>query len=134
MTTLPGWHSYFIGIAHAVSARADCTRRRVGAVLVDRDNDLVSVGTNGAPKGEPGCLTAGACPRGQLSYEEVKEFTSYTEGPGKCIAVHAEIDAVNKAQKRGIDVNGMLMYITCAPCQWCAKSLADLGIRPIWME
>ena len=32
---VPGWDDYFLGIARAVSRRGDCTRRQVGAVLVD---------------------------------------------------------------------------------------------------
>lgn len=61
----PKWDSYFLGVADAVAARADCTRRRIGAVIVDSDHRIVSTGYNGAPSGKPGCLSAGACVRGR---------------------------------------------------------------------
>lgn len=60
----PNWDGYFLGVAEAVAVRADCTRRRIGAVIVDPDRRIVSTGYNGAPSGQPGCLSAGACPRG----------------------------------------------------------------------
>lgn len=60
------WTDYFLGIADSVAVRADCTRRRVGAVVVDRrTKHLISTGYNGAAPGEPGCLSDGACPRGR---------------------------------------------------------------------
>lgn len=65
----PGWDRYFFGLAAAMispeTGRADCTRRRVAAIIVDERNLQVSQGYNGAPSGEPGCLSAGACPRGR---------------------------------------------------------------------
>lgn len=71
----PSWASYFLGIAEAVgpgpAGRADCTRRKVGAVIT-RDNRIVSCGYNGAPAGEGSCL-AGDCPRGV--HHEVYRYT-----------------------------------------------------------
>lgn len=88
----PSFDDYFLGIAEAVAKRADCTRRLAGAVIVDKYQRIVSTGYNGAPAGKPGCLTAGACPRGRA--EAVEPLSSYDTGAGACIAVHAEANAL----------------------------------------
>lgn len=121
----PSWDAYFTIIADAVALRADCSRRQVGAVIVSPDHRIVSTGYNGASAGEPGCLT-GACPRGLLSYSEVQEFTNYDSGPGKCISVHAEANALLYANRA--DTRGATIYITDPPCPTCAKLLAAAGI------
>jgi dCMP deaminase len=89
MTGRPGWDEYFLGIAEAVSRRADCTRRQVGAVIVDADHRIVSTGYNGAAAGKRGCLS-GACPRGRLSYDELPHQAG---GYDNCISLHAELNA-----------------------------------------
>lgn len=126
--TRPSWDEYFLGIAEAVAARADCTRRKVGAVLVT-DGQVVSTGYNGTvDAGQPGCLS-GACPRGQKSYEEVPEFTSYAIGDvGGCIAVHAEFNAMDQAVARGLTLRGSTIFVTCQPCEWCAGTMKSLGV------
>lgn len=52
---VPDWDQYFLGIAEAVSARAKCTRRRVGALLV-HEHRIIATGYNGAAPGRPDCL------------------------------------------------------------------------------
>lgn len=126
----PGWDEYFLSIARAVATRADCTRRQVGAVIV-RDHRIVATGYNGAPSGRPGCLSAGACPRGQLSYHEVALGSSYDAGPGSCIAVHAEANALLYADRDKCE--GADLYITSEPCDGCRRLIAAAGIKlVIW--
>lgn len=120
----PGWDDYFLEIARAVAARSDCRRRKVGAVLVDEGHRIVGTGYTGAPSGHPGCLE-GHCPRGKLSYEEIQAFSSYDSGPGRCISVHAEMNALLYARR---DLRGCTAYITCQPCPTCAKLLAGAGM------
>src|ERR1700743_2695651 len=69
----PSWRDYYLGIADAVAVRADCTRRKVGAIVV-KGTPIISTGYNGSPPGEPGCLSDGACPRGQ-HYKEMNYGT-----------------------------------------------------------
>lgn len=125
----PDWDTYFLGVAQSISARADCRRRTVGAVIVSQDHRVLSTGYNGAPPGRPGCL-AGACPRGLLTYAEIKEFSDYDTGPGRCISIHAEVNAVLFSKG---DVAGATVYITDPPCPNCRKTLMGAGLnRAVW--
>lgn len=123
----PDMDTYYMGIAVAVLARADCTRRKVGAVVVLGDR-IVSTGYNGAPSGQPGCLTNGACPRGQLSALDVAPGSSYDTGPGSCIALHAEQNAILRA---GRDCRGATLYVTEEPCDGCSRLIAGAGFARV---
>ena len=124
--TRPGWIEFFLNVASAISTRADCTRRQVGAVLVDSNHRIISTGYNGAPSKHPGCLD-GHCPRGQKSVDEVAPLSDYSEvgGAGFCIAVHAEANAILYASR---DTKGASLYITCEPCADCRRLIAGAGI------
>jgi dCMP deaminase len=53
--------------------RADCTRRKVACAIYNPSNyDIIDWGYNGAPRGMPGCLTDGACPRGRHYEVEIE--------------------------------------------------------------
>lgn len=123
----PDWDTYYLQIARAVSARADCTRRKVGAILVFGD-DIIATGYNGAPSGEPGCLSAGACPRGRLSTVDIAPGSSYDTGPGSCIALHAEQNAIIRAGRRS---RGATLYVTDEPCEGCARLIRGSGISRV---
>lgn len=124
----PDWDDYFLAIAHAVSIRADCTRRKVGAVIV-KDRRIVGTGYNGAPAGAPGCASDGACPRGKLDYDEVAPLSSYDTGPGSCIAVHAEANALLYTDRS--DLLSSTIYITCVPCEGCLRLIRAAGVTRI---
>ena len=115
----PDWDSYFLNIANAVAARSDCERSRVGAVVV-RERRIRSTGYNGAPAGKPGCES---CPR-RLS--GVAPGSNYSSGAGKCVAVHAEENAIDYCNRE--DLPGSTLYITRAPCYGCQKLIAATGI------
>lgn len=119
----PSWTEYFLDIAKVVATRADCTRRRVGAVIV-KDNRILSTGYNGAPSGRPGCASQGACPRGKLTVEEQPRDTGYSN----CGAVHAEANAIIYARK---DLSGATLYCTDKPCVECEKLIAATGIKEV---
>lgn len=149
----PSWDSYFLGIAAAVAARADCTRRKVGAVLVGTDRRIIETGYNGAPPGFDGCLSSGACPRGRHypvpqwegddepgacaacrtewpCPEAAEPSSSYDTGPGSCIALHAEANALLRA---GIRAKGTTLYITDRPCDGCMRLVAGAQVaEAIW--
>lgn len=153
----PGWADYFLGIAEAVgpapTGRADCTRRRVGAVITV-DNRIISCGYNGAPSGEGSCL-AGDCPRGRHSPcpdyftlalcacgndwpcpDAVAPGSSYDTGPGGCIAIHAEFNACLYAGEhaaRGGTIwiaarDGQGAIVSAEPCDGCWRVIKAAGI------
>lgn len=125
--TRPDWDAYWLGVAESVSKRADCTRRQVGAVIVDSSQRIVSSGYNGGPPKGPSCLK-GECPRGQST---VEPGSSYDTGPGSCVALHAEQNAFLWG-----DVSRMaggIIYITDAPCDGCRKMIQGMPIQQaIW--
>lgn len=125
MKLRPSWDEYFLGIAEASSSRADCTRSKVGAVLVSAGNRIISVGYNGAPAGAPGCLTENACPRGRLSYEELPSVSDYSN----CIAIHAERNAILYADP--MRRYGTTLYITRRPCTLCQLLAMKNGVKRI---
>lgn len=122
----PDWDTYFLNIAKAVSERADCSRRQIGAVIV-KDKRIVATGYNGAPSGAPGCLTDGACPRAKLA-GRTDQNVDYDNGPGACIAIHAEANALLYASRDKCE--GATMYVTSdlGPCPGCVKLIRGAGI------
>ena len=117
----------YLKMAQVLSERAACTRRQVGALLVDSETRIVAAGYNGVPSGELHC-SDGGCPRGRMSYEEVKEFTSYDN----CTALHAELNALIRA---GDKARGATLYVTCQMCSWCEKVARAANVaRVVWPD
>lgn len=138
MRVRPDWDTYFLNIAEDVGARADCTRRKVGAVIT-KNNRIIATGYNGSPPGEGSCL-AGDCPRGKhfkVLYTNPKDFdsvgcgtcggigwpcresvepgSSYDTGPGSCSAVHAELNGLLYADRDKCE--GGTMYVAAVTCR-----------------
>lgn len=126
MATRPTWDEWGLELAMTVARRADCTRRQVGAVLMTADHSIVATGYNGAPSGRPGCLTDGACPRGQSA---VAPGSSYDSGPGTCIAIHAEQNALLRASWS--DMLGSTLYVTDEPCSGCWRTIQATPINHV---
>lgn len=128
----PAWDDYFLGIAAAVAARADCRRARYGAVIVDRGNRVISTGYNGGPSQGPSCLR-GQCLRGLLTAEELAHNSA---DYSNCVAVHAETNAIAYARS---DCRDGTMYIAEAdgnhhsPCDACSKLIIAAGIALVVM-
>lgn len=124
----PSWDDYFLAIAETVALRADCTRSKVGAVIV-HNGRIVSTGYNGSPPGALSCLD-GHCPRGQKTYEEVPPLKG---GYDTCIAIHAERNAILYAPSN--KVKGSTIYVTREPCKYCRKLIEAFQIeRVVWKK
>lgn len=112
--------------ALAVSTRGECTRRRVGAVVIDRRGRLAGAGYNGSEPGGPSCLK-GECPR---ALSGVLPGSSYDTGPGACEAVHAELNAVLDVSDAN-RLEGARLFVTAEPCDGCLKILRTKPLREI---
>lgn len=111
-------------IAHLVKTRATCPRRQVGAVVV-KDRRILATGYNGAPSGLP------HCPDGGPDHD----WPSGCMRAGHCIrSLHAEQNALLQAAKLGISTEGSTIYVTCQPCNTCAKMLINGGIKTVIFE
>ncbi|MFI5273541.1 MAG: deoxycytidylate deaminase [Ktedonobacterales bacterium] len=118
----PSWDDYYSNIAWVVSTRANCVRRKVGAIIV-MEKRIVSTGYNGTPFGVMNC-DEGGCPR------------CASDLPSKiglewCLCVHAEENAIALAARQGTATDGASVYVTSRPCFGCLKALVQAGIREI---
>ena len=122
--TRPEPDAYFMGIALAVRARANCTGRRVGAIIV-RDRRILSTGYNGTPSQMTNCEDGG-CHR-------CADPGAYASGEGYdvCICVHAEQNALLAAARFGVAVEGCTLYTTLQPCFGCLKEILQANVREV---
>jgi len=120
---------YYLNIAREVSKRSTCIRRQYGAVIVNHD-EVIATGYNGAPRGHDNCCDVGEC------YRE-KHQVPHGEQYEKCIAVHAEQNAIISAARR--DMIGATLYLSgydaqtgeeleAEPCLICRRMIANAGI------
>lgn len=124
MTARPSWDTYFMEIAQLVKTRATCPRRQVGAVIV-KDRRILATGYNGAPAGLPHCPPDG----------HEHDWPKGCMRAGHCIrSLHAEQNALLQAAKIGIPCEGASMYVTCQPCNNCAKMIINAGIQSVIYE
>ncbi len=110
----PNVVQWALGMARAASPRGECVRRKVGAIVLDDLNRVVGVGYNGAPAGHKSCLD-GACPRASSG---VAPGSSYDTGPGSCIAIHAEANALLDA---GRSARGGRLFVSTEICDGCIR-------------
>lgn len=110
----------FMDMARAASRRSTCFRLNVGAIIT-LDNSPVSVGWNGQASGAPHCA-GNDCP-GIV--------------PGKCGTLHAEQNAIRKAEAILKDspgpVSAVDLYVTHSPCLQCCEFIRDPW-RDIWIK
>lgn len=128
MTTRKNWDTYFLDMAYMASTRSQCSRRHVGAVLV-QGKKLLGAAYNGAPMGVQDCSEAGCM--------LVEEFELVEQGgteqvikKQRCIrTIHAEQNLLLFTDPK--DRERSVVYVTDQPCWTCANMLANSGIIEI---
>ena len=107
------WNDYFMKAATLASVRSPCDRLKVGCVIV-KNNRLISMGYNG--------FLAGT------------DHRSIVRWGHEQATIHAEINAITDAAKRGVSIDDSVAYITHYPCINCFKALASSGVKKIYYQ
>ena len=120
---IPTWDEYFIEMSKLVAKRSNCVSRKVGAVITV-DNQVVTTGYNGAPKGLKHCVDMGG------SLRKLNNIESGTRQE-VCRAVHAEQNAIISAAIKGVSIKGGTVYVNTYPCSICTRMLINAEIKRI---
>jgi len=122
---------YYLNIAKAVSLRGTCLRRNYGAVIV-KDDEIISTGYTGNPRGSDNCIDIGTCYRIENNIPSGQQYEV-------CKSVHAEQNAIISASRS--EMNGATLYLygqdfktkkelECAlPCSICERLIINAGIQ-----
>ena len=123
-----GKDAYYLSIAAEVARRSTCLRRQYGAVIVKND-EIVATGYNVAPRGDENCCDVGVCWREHNNIPHGEQYE-------KCVAVHAEQNAIISASRR--DMLGGTLYLAgfenggaiadATPCLICKRLIKNAGI------
>lgn len=123
-------HNYYLDIAETVLERGTCIRRNYGSIIVKND-EIISTGYTGAPRGRKNCIDLNSCIREQLN---VPRGTHYE----LCRSVHSEANAIISASRR--DMIGATLYLVgkdaktkeyvenANSCSMCKRLIINSGI------
>lgn len=118
----PTWDQYFMRMAFLAASRSNCTRRKVGAVIV-KDKNVLATGYNGPPSGTVHCDVVG-CIRDELDVPSGERHEL-------CRGLHAEQNAIIQAAVHGVSIRDAVIYVTTHPCVVCSKMLMNAQIKEI---
>ena len=125
--------NYYLDIADAVLRRSTCLRRKYGAIIV-RNDEILSTGYNGAPRGRRNCTDLGNCRREQMHIPSGERYEL-------CRSVHAEANAIISASRR--DMIGSTLYLVgrdaktgelladTTSCSMCRRQIINAGILQV---
>ena len=125
--------NYYLDIAETVLERSTCMRRCYGAIIVQND-EIVSSGYNGAPRGRANCGDLGYCTREAMNIPSGERYEL-------CRSVHAEANAIISASRR--EVLGATLYMVCkdpktgnlipnsTSCSMCRRLIINAGISKL---
>lgn len=105
------WDVRFIKLAEHIAEWSKDRSRGVGAVIVNSDKRVVSMGYNGFPAGID------------------DDLDERHERPAKYDwTIHAEQNAIINAARIGVSTKGATMYLNLFPCASCSGSIINCGI------
>ena len=124
--------NYYLDLAEMVSKRSTCLRRSYGAVIVKND-EVISTGYVGAPRGRANCSDLGYCIRAELKIPRGERYEL-------CRSVHAEANAIISASRdkmidstlylTGVERDGSYVSNSCC-CSMCKRMVINAGIREV---
>ena len=104
------WYNRFMDIAKQVATWSKDPSTKVGAIIVDENNKIISTGYNGALP--------------QID----DEFALESKENKYLFTVHAEQNAIMCAVKSKLNLKNCRIYVTKSCCNECAKMIAHSGI------
>jgi len=132
----PSKDQYYLDLAKSVCKRATCTKVEMGAVIIKEDQ-VISTGYNGAPRGTKSSQEHGFCLRKQLGIPSGHRYEI-------CRSVHAEQNAIINAAPAGTSLLGGDIYIygkiegddkaetlDAFPCFICKKMIINCGLKRV---
>lgn len=128
--------NYYLDIAETVIERGTCLRRNFGAIIVKND-EIISTGYVGAPRGRKNCCDLNYCMREKLNVPRGERYEL-------CRSVHAEQNAIISADRnRMLDSTLYLVgknyndgsYVEKAmPCALCKRMIINAGIKTVFIR
>ena len=125
--------NYYLDIAETVLERGTCLRRNFGAIIVKNDQ-IVSTGYTGAPRGRKNCLDMGVCVREKNNIPRGERYEL-------CRSVHAEANAIIHASRDamigstlylvGKDANTGEYVQNATSCSMCKRMVINAGIKKV---
>ena len=133
MDTRTSKQNYYLDIADSVLERSTCLRRKYGAIIV-RNDEIISTGYNGAPRGRRNCSDLGGCAREKLHIPSGERYEL-------CRSVHAEANAIISASRRdmigatlylvGRDAASNELLVDAMCCSMCKRLVINAGIEQV---
>ena len=125
--------NYYLDIAETVSERGTCLRRNFGAIIVNNDQ-IISTGYVGAPRGRKNCIDLGYCQREELNIPRGERYEL-------CRSVHAEMNAIIHASRERM-LGGTLYLVgkesksgdyveNASACAMCKRAIINAGITRV---
>ena len=128
--------NYYLDLAESVSHRGTCLRRNYGAVIVKND-EVISTGYVGAPRGRKNCSDIGKCIREEMKIPRGERYEL-------CRSVHAEANAIISASRdkmigssiylAGTDAKTGEYIANSNSCSMCKRMIINAGIEKVYVR